>query len=120
MQILDHINVDRCVQENEEYVETNISIHPYSDASEVAYSKAVYLTVQHQNSASSKQVVRKTKVALLATVSIPRFELMAAVLSLHLPNPVAAVYKIDHMNRSYWTDSIDVLCWVRNHSRKFI
>ena len=44
---------------------------------------------------------------------------MAAVLSLHLANTVAEVYKIDQMNVNYWTDSMNVLRWVRNHSRKF-
>ena len=74
------------------------------------------LVVEYQNGdASSKLVVSKTKVALLATVSIPRLELMAAVLSLDL----AEVYKNDQMNVNYWTDSMNVLWWVRNHSRKF-
>ena len=81
---------------------------------------AVYLVVEYQNGdASSKLVVAKTKVAPLATISIPRLELMAAVLSLHLANTVAEVYKIDQMNVNYWTDSMNVLWWVRNHSRKF-
>ena len=120
MQILNYIKVDRSVKENENHVETNISIHSYSDASELAYGAAVYLVVEYQNGdASSKLVVAKTKVAPLATISIPRLELMAAVLSLHLANTVAEVYKIDQMNVNYWTDSMNVLWWVRNHSRKF-
>ena len=60
-QILDHIKGDRCVRQNEEHIETNFSIHSYSDASEVADGATVYLTVQYQNSdASSKLVVAKT------------------------------------------------------------
>ena len=43
---------------------------------------------------------------------------MAAVLNLHLANTVAEVYKIDQMNVNYWTDSMNVLLWARNHSRK--
>ena len=78
------------------------------------------MVVEYQNGdASSKLVVAKTKVAPLATISIPRLELMAAVLSLHLANTVAEVYKIDQMNVNYWTYSMNVLWWVRNHSRKF-
>ena len=46
LQILDHIKVDRCVQENERHIETNISIHLYSAASEVAYGAAVYFAVE--------------------------------------------------------------------------
>ena len=44
---------------------------------------------------------------------------MAAILSLHLTNTVAEVYKIYQMNVNYWTDSINVLWLLRNHSRKF-
>ena len=120
LQILSHIKVDRCIRENEKHIETNVSVHSYSDASEVAYGAAVYLVVEYQNGdASSKLVEAKTKVAPLATVSIPRLELMAAILSLHLANTIAEVYKIDHMNVNYWPDSMNVLWWVRNHSRKF-
>ena len=120
LQILNYIKVDRCVRENEKHIETNISIHSYSDASEVAYGAAVYLIVEYQNGgASSKIVVAKTNVAPLATVSIPRLELMAAILSLHLANTVAEVDKIDKWNVNYWTDSMNVLWWVRNHSRNF-
>ena len=78
------------------------------------------MVVEYQNGdASSKLVEAKTKVAPLATVSIPRLELMAVILSLHLANTIAEVYKIDHMNVNYWPDSMNVLWWVRNHSRKF-
>ena len=120
LQILDHIKVDRCVRENEEYFETNISIDSYLDASEVAYGTAVYLAVQYQNGdASSKLVVAQTKVAPLETVSIPRLELIAAALNLQLANTLVEVYKIDRMNVNYWADSMNVLWWVRNHSGKF-
>ena len=37
LEILDHIKVDRCVRENKKHIETNISVHSHSDASEVAY-----------------------------------------------------------------------------------
>ena len=95
LQILNHIKVDRCLRKNEKHIETNISIHSYwmhSDASEVAYGAAVYLVVEYQNGdASSNLVVAKTKVAPLAIISIPIFELVAAILSLHLTNTVAEV-----------------------------
>ena len=76
------------------------------------------MVVEYQNGDQSSKLA-KSKVASLATGSIPRLELMAAILSLHLANTVAEVYKIDQMNVNYWTDSMNVLWWVRNHSRKF-
>ena len=47
LQNLDLIKVDRCVRRNEEHIENNVSIHSYSDASEVAYGAVVYLVVQY-------------------------------------------------------------------------
>ena len=60
----------------------------------------------------------KTKVAPLATVSIPRLELVATVSRLHLANTVAEIYKIDQINVNYWADSMNVFWEVRNHGRK--
>ena len=118
-QILDHIKYDRRVQENEKGIETNISIHSCSDALELEYGAAVYLAVEYQNGdTSSKLVVAKTKVAPLATVSIPRLELVATVSRLHLANTVAEIYKIDQINVNYWADSMNVFWEVRNHGRK--
>ena len=57
LKILDHIKVDRQVQENKEYTETNISIHSYSDTSEEAYGAAVYLAIQNQNGDASSKLV---------------------------------------------------------------
>ena len=63
-QILNHIKVDRCVRENENHIEINISIHSNSDTSEIAYGAAVYLLVEYQNGdTSSKLVVAQTKMA---------------------------------------------------------
>ena len=59
-----------------------------------------------------------TKVAPLATVSIPRLELVATESRLHLANTVAEIYKIDQINVNYWADSMNVFWEVRNHGRK--
>ena len=94
MPILHHIKVNGCVRENEKHIETSFSIHSYSDASEVSYGGAVYLAVQ--------------------LLQRPKWHI-----KLHLANTVAEVNTIDHMNVNYWTDSMNVSWYVRNHSRKF-
>ena len=118
LKILGHIKVDKSVWENEKHIETNISIHAYSDASEVAYGSTFHLAVQYQHGdASSKLVVAKTKLAPLAIVSILRLEFMVAVLGLHLTKTVPGVYKIDQMNVNYRADNMNVLCWVKDHQK---
>ena len=119
LRILDHIKVDRWVQEKEKGIETNIFTHLCSDALELAYGAAIYFAVEYQNGdTSSKLAVAKNKVAPLTTGSIPRLELVATVSRLHLANTVAEVYKIDQINVNYWADSMNGFWEVRNHSRK--
>ena len=86
------------LEKKEDHIEIGVSIHSYSDTSEVAYGAAVYLTVQYQNGdVSSKLVVAITRVTPLAAVSIPRLEVMAAVLSLHLAHTVTNTRLIRRM-----------------------
>ena len=47
LQILNYIKFDRCVREKKKHIETNKSIHSYSDASEVSNGAAVYLAVEY-------------------------------------------------------------------------
>ncbi|XP_017468479.1 PREDICTED: uncharacterized protein LOC108360625 [Rhagoletis zephyria] len=64
-------------------------------------------------------VASKTRVAPLKPISIPRMELMAAILGLRLANCVESEASIRIDRRYFWTDSRDVLCWIRSDARKF-
>ena len=61
----------------------------------------------------------KSRVAPLQAVSIPRLELMVAVVGLKLSETVGKVLSIESSHRSFWSDSMDVLYWIRGCSRKF-
>ncbi|XP_070067166.1 uncharacterized protein [Drosophila virilis] len=66
-----------------------------------------------------KWVASKTRVAPLKPVSIPRMELMAAVLGLRLAKCIQKEMSVRIHRRTFWTDSKDVLYWIRSDARKF-
>ena len=65
---------------------------------------------------SSRLVAAKTRVAPLAATSIPRLELMAAILGLRLTE---SVYSGGLAQAVFWSDSMNLLWWIRGRSRIF-
>ena len=77
------IKVTRCLQEEDQLKDT--SLHFFSDKSVDAYAAVVYQRMQYSNGdISVRLVAAKTKVAPLQATSIPRLELMGALLSTNL------------------------------------
>jgi len=64
-------------------------------------------------------VASKTQVAPLQSMSIPRLELMGAVLGNKLTQSVTGVLTVSKEFINFWTDSVNVLWWIRGHSRVF-
>jgi len=120
LELLETIKIDRCIRLKQHEKEVNISLHAFCDASELAYGTAIYATTSYDNGKTiSKLIASKTRVAPLISTSIPRLELMAAVLCINLVNSIAYVYKVSSDKITYWTDSMDVLHWIHSASRRY-
>ena len=84
-----------------------LQLDGFSDASEVAYGRVVYLTIMGCNdSVSTSLVIAKTKVASIKCITVPRLELCGAVLLARLLHRVAKVLEISEGNICAWTDNI--------------
>ncbi|XP_067628058.1 uncharacterized protein [Eurosta solidaginis] len=97
----------------------SIQLHTFVDASIDAYAAVTYLRADMDDDVRCLIVASKTRVAPLKPISIPRMELMAAILGLRLSNCIESEASIRIDRRFFWTDSRDVLCWIRSDARKF-
>ena len=90
------------------------------DASEVAYGAVVYARYYYEDGSISTNIVAaKTRVAPSTATSIPRLELMGAVTGVRLSTKITKVLKLQTSQSIFWSDSLNVLWWIRGHSRGF-
>ena len=101
-------------------LETKLTLHTFTDASEKAYAVAVY---SRHESVDGRVTVRliasKTRLAPLKAVSIPRLELMGAVIGLRLSRQVCSVMSVLQSTVTFWVDSMNVICWIQGQSRDY-
>ncbi|XP_045449125.1 uncharacterized protein LOC123657647 [Melitaea cinxia] len=96
----------------------SIQIHGFADASQVGYAACVYIRhVGKSGDCETHLIMAKTRVApLRVCLTIPRLELMAALLLSKLIEKVNNVYgdKIRSGHIVAWSDSSVVLAWLRS------
>lgn len=116
IQNLPSLSFPRCLSNN---AEKEPRLHVFVDASEEAYGAVVYNVTANDNETLSTLVAAKSRVAPLKTVSIPRMELLAAVLGVKLLIAITTALNVALHTATLWSDSLNVLCWIRNQSRCF-
>lgn len=116
---LSGVQVPRCYREAGKNV-VDASIHTMADASQLAYAAVSYVRHEYEDGkVTVRFVAAKAKVAPTKATSIPRLELMAAVLGLRLSRKVSELLQIPFENCTLWTDSEDVVCWIQGQSRRY-
>ncbi len=112
------ITVNRCLRKDENVVGTQL--HMFCDASTEAYGASVYTRHTYSDGDITCRLARaKGKVCPLRAVSVPRLELMSALEGVKLMVKVAAALEVPPAEWFMWTDSMDVLHWVRGRSRQY-
>ena len=92
--------------------QVQIVLHGFSDASLDACSACVYArTVDKNGRVQVSLIASKTKLAPLQTASIPRLELMGALLLAKLVHKLTKCLDVYHV--ILWTDNTSVLQWLR-------
>ncbi len=91
----------------------------FSDASERAYGAAVYMRVYHEERITSTLVCSKSRVAPIKPITIPRLELLGAVLLTQLLSRVSQILGYPLEKAVAYSDSTIVLAWMKGTSEKY-
>ena len=119
LEALQEISVPRCLQESRR--EKSVSVQTFVDASSEAYGEVSYLRSEYsQGSYVVRIIASKTRVCPLTPMSTPRLELMAAVLGLRLTLSIHAALDISIGHARFWSDSMNVLYWIRGKGKQYL
>jgi len=86
----------------------DITLHVFVDASERSYGAVAYLCHRDQTSL----VMAKNRISPLKTITLPRLELMAAVIGARLASHIQT--SLDITTIQFWSDSQIVLHWLKS------
>ena len=115
---LQEVKIPRCLRRPEPVKSKCIVI--FVDASQQAYGAAVYMRCEYDNdTVTSRLIAAKSKVALLTPMTVPKLELMGVILGLHLTQSLLTVLEAPIQSVTFYSDSTDVLWWIRGRRRDF-
>ena len=111
---LSYVQIPRCLRQTNP---TSIYLHVFSDSSEKAYATVTYLVCHYgtDGAVTSCIIIMQSRVSPIKAVTIPRLELMGAVLSTRIATSILRVV-INVVKTTYWTDFTNVLHWIRSQS----
>ncbi|XP_062711767.1 uncharacterized protein LOC134289632 [Aedes albopictus] len=97
----------------------SVELHVFTDASEEAFACAAYFRATIMGKVHVMLVMAKAKIAPLKSLSVPRLELMGALLGARLAKAVKEYHTLSIARRVMWTDSQTTLAWVRSQYRHY-
>ena len=104
---LKKVKISRCLKDPHSKEEW-LTIHTFTDASEKAYAAPAYTRYEFEDgSFGTRLIAAKTRMAPLKALSIPRLELMGAVIG------------IERNKATYWSDSCNIGYWIHGQSQNF-
>ena len=117
---LEKICIRRCIKPEGFGIIKEASLHHFSDASEEGYGQSTYLRlVNVSGKIHCCLLMGKSRVTPKKYVTIPRLELVAAVLSVKIAALIRRELDIEWKNETFWTDSKVVLGYINNNTKKF-
>ena len=116
---LNELVLQRCYK-TDQFETSRIELHCFCDSSEIGYGAVVYLRQLNTRGESEIQFVRgSSRVTPKRFVTIPRLELMAAVLAIELVKGVHSELSLTIDQTYYWSDSMTVIRIINNSSTRF-
>ena len=98
-------------------IPSQVQLHGFSDASKQAFPAAIYLrSVYPDGTITMRLVAAKTRVAPMKKQSIPRLDLLGALILVRLMNTIVTALNRD-IDPVYWVDSMTTLFWIRREKQ---
>jgi len=118
---LSQFSVESCVKPAGFDLISSSQLHHFSDASEIGFGSLSYVRlVNDQGDVHCSFLCTKPRVAPLKTLTIPRLELSAAVISVKEDKVLKRELEIPVSAQSvFWTDNTAVLRYVKNKTRRY-
>ena len=114
------LHVQRCFKPADFGEVSSISLHHFSDASEIGYGQCSYIRmVRKKGQIHCCLLFGKARVIPKKFVSIPRLELTAVTLSIKVASLLKKELDLDEVEERFWTDSKVVLCYIADDVRRF-
>ena len=115
------LTVPRCYFENLSAPVTSCRLMGFCDASKAAYAAVVYILTESESGCSTQFVACKTRVAPVKEQTIPRLELLSALLLSKLMTSVSQALSPELLlgEPSYFTDSNVALYWIKGQEKEW-
>ncbi len=113
--LLSALTIPRCLRSTSTSCLLPTQLHHFSDASELAYGAVSYIRIGD----TCRLVMSKARLAPIKPVSIPRLELLAAVVATELDQHIKRHLEIPIERTFFWTDSTIVLQYINNKHCRF-
>lgn len=117
---IQNIKIPRCylnIFKNYDAIE--VQLHTFVDASKDGYAAVCYFRLKQEDVINCSLVGAKTRVAPLKITSVPRLELMAALIGARFAKFIVSNHSIKVNKRYFWSDSRTVLSWLNSDHRKY-
>ncbi|XP_059221277.1 uncharacterized protein LOC131995952 [Stomoxys calcitrans] len=114
------LKIPRCyLQHFDNFRDVKVQLHTFVDASKDGYAAVCYFRVQKGNLVICSIVGSKSRVAPIKITSVPRLELMAALIGARFAKHVAENHTLQISQKFYWSDSKTVLSWINSDHRRY-
>ena len=117
---LEQFEIKRCLVPEEFGKIIQCQLHHFADASQEAYGSVSYLRlVSAERRIHCAFLIGKSRLAPVKQMTIPRLELSAAVMSVRMDRMLCREMRMDIQESSFWTDSMIVLQYIKNCTKRF-
>ena len=117
---LDQLRIPRCFKPKDFDEIERVELHHFSDACQDGYGQCSYIRlISKTGQIHCALVMAKSRVTPLKTITIPRLELTAAVVSVRIHKLLKEELEYKNIQEIFWTDSKVVLGYIANDSKRF-